>query len=94
MVITHIPPFGNWHGEKEILEKFVPTLNKAGIDLMMCGHLHRYIYQEKSDAINFPILVNHNREMIGVMANDKEIEVRITNTKGKQVKTFNYKVQN
>jgi len=28
------------------------------------------------------------------MANDKEIEVRITNTKGKQVKTFNYKVQN
>ncbi|HHU95944.1 MAG: FN3 domain-containing metallophosphoesterase family protein [Bacteroidota bacterium] len=94
VVITHIPPFGNWHGEKEILEKFVPTLNKAGIDLMMCGHLHRYIYQEKSDAINFPILVNHNREMIGVMANDKEIEVRITNTKGKQVKTFNYKVQN
>ncbi len=58
------------------------------------GHLHRNVYQEKNNAVNFPILVIHNKEMVGVKATDKQMEVRITNTEGKQVKTFNYKMQN
>jgi len=94
VVITHIPPFGNWHGEKEILDKFVPILNKANIDLMMCGHLHNHIYRERSDAINFPILVNHNREMINVQANKQQMDIQISNSGGKQVKAFHFKTQN
>ena len=94
VVITHIPPLGNWHGEKEILDKFVPILNKANIDLMMCGHLHNHIYRERSDAINFPILVNHNREMINVQANKQQMDIQISNSGGKQVKAFHFKTQN
>ena len=93
IVVTHIPPLGGWHGEKDILEKFVPILNRADIDLMLCGHLHRHVYQEKNNAVNFPILVNHNKERVGVTATDKKMEVRITDTNGKQVKSFSYKVQ-
>lgn len=93
VVIIHIPPLGNWHGENEILKKFVPILNSADIDLMLCGHLHRLLYQEKNNTTHFPILVNHNRQMVGVTATDKLMELRITDTKGKQVKTFTYKVQ-
>ena len=56
VVIVHMPPFGGWHGEKEIEEKFVPVLEQAGIDVMLCGHLHRHV--QAGDGQNFPILVN------------------------------------
>lgn len=94
VVIAHIPPFGNWHGEYEVLDKFVPILNKAQINLMICGHLHTYIYRERNDTVNFPILVNHNREMISIQANKKQMDIHISNSKGKQVKTFHFKAQN
>lgn len=94
VVITHIPPFGNWHGEKEILEKFVPILNKAQIDLMMCGHLHAHIYRERNDTVNFPILVNSNRQMVSIQANKQEMEIGISDTKGEKVETFLLQSQN
>ena len=47
--IAHIPPQSieqdAWHGPAEVAQKFVPALfNKAGIDLMICGHLHWHEY--------------------------------------------------
>ena len=58
VVVAHMPPSaepGIWHGQKEVLEKFVPILNELGIDLMLCGHLHRTLYEAPSSAIHFPI---------------------------------------
>ncbi|HHT30499.1 putative protein {ECO:0000313/EMBL:KKB59452,1} [Petrimonas mucosa] len=94
IVIVHIPPLGEWHGEKEILEKFVPILNGADIDLMLSAHLHTHVYREKSDAINFPVLVNHNRQMISVRADNSVMDLKISDTKGKQVKTFRFTARN
>ncbi|GAG81713.1 unnamed protein product, partial [marine sediment metagenome] len=60
IVFNHVPPFTKkafWHGDAEVREKLVPILNNAGIDLMICGHTHRYSFQEKkSGENNFPIL--------------------------------------
>jgi len=65
IVFNHIPPFvkgkSAWHGDIEIKDKFVPILNRAGIDLMICGHTHRYSFLDKnSSENNFPIIVLNN----------------------------------
>src|SRR5690606_547376 len=46
IVICHMPPFGTWHGMQDILDKFVPILNKAGVQIMLSGHLHRHIVRD------------------------------------------------
>lgn len=65
IVFNHIPPFfpnrSAWHGDMEVREKFLPILNNAGIDLMICGHTHRYAFLDrKSGENNFPIIVMNN----------------------------------
>ena len=40
--IAHIPPFRGWHGNEQIAEKFIPVLNKVGLDIMRTAQLHRY----------------------------------------------------
>lgn len=42
IAIAHIPPFRGWHGNEQIAEKFIPVLNKVGLDIMRTAHLHRY----------------------------------------------------
>lgn len=77
VVICHIPPFGGWHGEQEVKEKFIPLLNEAGIDIMLCGHLHRAVRQEANDEVKFPILVNSNEAVVKgeVTANSLHLDV-------------------
>lgn len=66
VVFCHIPPeSGSWHGAQELFDKFVPVLNKAGVDLMICGHTHRFSFIEKgTNGIDFPILVNPNQTLM------------------------------
>ena len=41
IVVLHMIPGGksSWHGEQEIRRLFVPILNEASVDIMLCGHL-------------------------------------------------------
>ena len=64
VVICHMPPFSGWHGQEEILAKFVPLLNDAKIDIMLCGHLHRHVKTEPDAQIKFPIIANGNESVI------------------------------
>ncbi|GAA4171043.1 FN3 domain-containing metallophosphoesterase family protein [Sphingobacterium ginsenosidimutans] len=66
IIICHMPPFGGWHGEQEILDKFVPILNRSGAQIMLCGHLHRHIIKQVSDKVNFPVIVNSNNNLLKV----------------------------
>jgi len=69
VVIAHIPPFGGWHGEKEVADKFVPLLNEAGAQIMISGHLHRHVKKApEPNAWRFPILVNSNMSIIKAKA--------------------------
>lgn len=82
IVICHMPPFGGWHGEQEILDKFVPILNKGGVQIMLSGHLHKHILQAANAKVNFPILVNSNNNVVKVSATDKNITMKVLDQKG------------
>ena len=85
VVVLHVPPFSGWHGANEIATKFVPLLNDAKIDVMLCGHLHKYVYHQPTDGINFPVIVNSNNTILRADADSLSINFKILNQKGEQV---------
>lgn len=85
IIICHMPPFGGWHGEEDIQQKFVPILNKAGAQIMISGHLHRHVLQKPTAATKFPVLVNSNNNLIKVDVNAKTATVKVLDQAGKVV---------
>ncbi|NCB08291.1 MAG: metallophosphoesterase family protein [Bacteroidia bacterium] len=85
VVINHMPPFGGWHGEKEVEEKFMPLLNEAGADVMLCGHLHSHILKKAGDGQRFPILANSNKAVIKAHANNTSLKIEVFDPEGKLV---------
>ncbi|MDF9830806.1 metallophosphoesterase family protein [Parabacteroides sp. PF5-6] len=92
IVVIHVPPFtSTWHGTLQVGELFVPILNRAGVDLMLCGHTHRYSLQAKGkNGNNFPILTNSNQEIVEVAVDGKNIEVTLKDKTGKQTRQFSF----
>lgn len=85
IVLVHMPPnMGRgWHGELEIARQFVPILNEASIDLMLCGHYHRYSWiDDRSRGTNFPILINSNVDKAVVDVSPEGIDIRVVDTGG------------
>jgi predicted phosphodiesterase len=91
VVFMHIPPYypkggREWHGPLESRRNFVPILNKAGIDLMLCGHRHRYAFvPEKEGENNFPIIISDNKSRIDLQTDHTGINVRITDPESKVI---------
>lgn len=84
VVICHMPPFGGWHGEREIAEKFVPLLNAAGAQIMISGHLHRHMkVPATTDNHKFPVLVNSNNNMLRAKADAKRLLIEVVDQQGK-----------
>lgn len=95
IVIAHMPPLAKknqqWHGTKEVMNKFVPILNKANIDLMLCGHLHRFLYQNTSSEVKFPVLVNsYNTVVEGELLSDNELVIKLLNIEGYKLKEYKF----
>jgi acid phosphatase type 7 len=91
IVIVHMPPFGGWHGEDEMAKKFVPLLNEAGIDIMLCGHLHKYLFQKQQNWINFPVIVNSNNTVLKAASDNQVLNIKIINDKGEQIDSIQIK---
>lgn len=85
VVVCHIPPFGGWHGDQEVAEKFIPLLNKANVDIMLCGHLHRYVRNEPKDGVRFPVIVNSNNTVLKAEAQPGKLSIKILDLEGKEV---------
>lgn len=83
IAICHMPPFGGWHGELEIMEKFVPILNKAGVQIMLSGHLHRHVIRQADSEIQFPVVVNSNNNVLVANFNEQSGVIRIIDLEGK-----------
>lgn len=93
VVIGHIPPVpekGAWHGTREVMEKFVPILNKGGVDIMICGHLHQHVYLEPSEKVHFPVLVNSNNACVLAETKGNELNVKVIGLDGKVTFDKNY----
>lgn len=95
VVVIHIPPTqSTWHGPLHTKKMFVPILNEAGIDLMLCGHLHQHIYAEPgTEGCNFPLLINSNKQVLDVSADHKTLNIVVKDEAGNQVKTFTYQAK-
>lgn len=85
VVVCHIPPFGGWHGNEEVAEKFMPLLNNAGVDIMLCAHLHRYIRNDAKEDVRFPIIVNSNNTVLKAEADSRALNIKILDTEGKEI---------
>lgn len=88
IVVLHMLPGDkeSWHGEQEIQRLFVPILNQADVDVMLCGHTHKYAWIDKGVRnTNFPILVNSNTDKLVVNADKDGIDIRVINPAGKEI---------
>lgn len=80
-----MPPFGGWHGEVDIAEKFVPLLNAAKPDVYLCGHLHNYIRNEAGkDGVAFPVIANSNNTLLKAEVQGNKMDIRILDLSGKE----------
>ena len=62
----------------------MPLLQGAGVDLLLCGHLHRAFYTPAGeDRYDFPILINSNRECVRVEASADGIVAEVRDAAGK-----------
>lgn len=85
IVIAHMPPQPVkelWHGPQEVLDKFVPILNEAGIDAMFCGHLHRYIHCKPDAWVKFPVIINSKDMVIDGQTQGDRLQLKVFDTKG------------
>ncbi len=89
--VIHMPPFGGWHGESEIASKFVPLLNEAKVDVMLCGHLHKYVNQKPANGVNFPVIVNSNNTVLKAEATSTQLILKILNEKGEPIENIQFK---
>lgn len=85
VVVCHIPPFGGWHGNEEVAEKFMPLLNNAGVDIMLCAHLHSYMRNDAKGDVRFPIIVNSNNTILKAEADSRALNIKILDTEGKEI---------
>lgn len=95
VVVIHVPPTqSTWHGPLHTKKMFVPILNKAGIDLMLCGHLHQHIYAEPgTEGCNFPLLINSNKQVLDVSTDNKTLNIVVKDEAGNPVKTFTFQAK-
>ena len=92
VVVIHIPPgYSAWYGPIESKRLFVPLLNEAKIDLMLCGHLHKHLYVPAGEnGCNFPVLINSNVEGAYIHAGEKEMEVTVKDKDHKVLHNWKY----
>lgn len=88
--LVHIPTFCDkkaWYSQRWIAEHFTPVLNEAGVDLMLSGHHHRYIFVEKGEyGNNFPIIANSNVERLDFVSDGNEIRINFFDRDGKKTR--------
>ena len=85
VAVCHMPPSDGWHGEREILNKFVPVLNEAGLDIMLCGHWHSYLNKKADTAVRFPVLINKNDYILKANVESNTLTIQVVNLEGKEV---------
>ena len=96
ITLLHIPfdKGVGWYGNNELKRLLLPTLNEAGIDVMLCGHTHRYSFRDVGSVDNnFPILVNSNNDKVNVRATKSQIDMEVVDATGKVLHRHTVKVE-
>lgn len=88
VVVMHIPPTGStWHGTLDLADKYLPALNGARIDIMLCGHTHNYLYTPGGEVpgISFPVLINDDETWLDIETTQEKMTIDIMDLSGKRV---------
>lgn len=88
VVIAHMPPLPNqdlWHGQGEVLEKFVPILNDAQVDVMLSGHLHQYFNNKPTDKVHFPVIDNSSNTVLKGVIEGNQLNMEVKNMNGEVI---------
>lgn len=93
VALIHIPALvEEGYAEKLVRSLFVPTLAKAGVDIMISGHTHKnYFVPGKTEKdVPFPVLVNDNKGFVTVSANGKEMKVEHFDQEKKSLRVLKF----
>lgn len=75
-----------WYGWQDAIDKFLPILNKAKVDLMVSGHTHRTFYHPRgADHNDFPILEQGYDSAARLDLHNGKVCVSVFNTEGKVI---------
>lgn len=96
VVMMHIPPFysGDAHGTLHSRKLFTPLFDKYKIDLLICGHTHKYgVHPPVAGQHNYPIVIGGgpntgNRTLIKVKANTQTLDLRMLKDDGSEVGSY------
>lgn len=95
IVFMHMPPAQRaWHGMMEVKRLFMPLLNEADVDLMLSGHIHKHSFIPSGEIGNsFPVLINSNDWRTDLTINRAEIAIRLVDSEGAVVNTYQLKTK-
>lgn len=89
IVISHLPiPFtsedAGQAGAKYFSDLMLPILNRADVNLVVCGHLHpeTYLFQKPVEGPTFPTLVQGYNAALRMDIKDGEITLRVIDENG------------
>lgn len=93
VVLMHIPPVfgGDSPGELHVNRLFNPLLNAAKVDMVLCGHTHRYVIHQPNEGANkYPLIVgggptDGKRTITRITANSQKLEAIMLDDKGTEV---------
>lgn len=89
IAVVHIPPFDSWHGSREINAKFASLFNDAGVDIMLCGHIHRYYRMQPQEGVyKFPVVTNSTDTILLGETNSDGLHIKVLGVDGKAVDEF------
>ena len=91
--IIHMPTVAykdSWYSQLWITKNWAPILEKAGIDLMLSAHHHKWICSEAGqDGKGYPLLVNSNLERMDVVITKSGIDVKTFDVDGNPCHQWN-----
>ncbi len=94
VVLMHMPPFDDEraYGQSQIYRSWVPILNQADIDLMLCGHTHRFAWIDPNESTHhFPILINAPDMVVNVAVSADGLDVVVKQVDGGVIQTVTLK---
>jgi len=99
VVLVHMPPKPSeqWHGPDDLYNKWRPVLNGEKVDLMVCGHTHRYTVEMPEKGVrDYPRVIGGGPQageatLIRIDATVQELDVTMTRDDGHVVGTCRIK---
>ena len=91
VALMHIPPMAGVSPiSKDLHALYVPILEQAGINLMICGYTHNAAMHEANKKCKFPILENSSANLLNIRATQSHMDVVVEDFYGNEIKTYSF----